>query len=111
MKIAIIDIRNARRARLVKVLDRVDTNTVFDFAEIARSEFENGGFDVALVHENNPEGDLLLNDLWDSKDVRLIFFSGGNSEAISREDDFVFVSEAELFKRLPDLVSVLSFEQ
>lgn len=110
MRIAIIDIRDARRARLAKILNRVDSNAIFDFAEISRSEFENGGFEVALIHENNSEGDLLLNDIWESKDVGLIFFSGGNSEAISREDNFVFVSEAELFNRLPDLESMLRFE-
>jgi hypothetical protein len=111
MKIAIIDIRNARRARLVNLLSRIDSNAVFDFASISRSEFENGGFEVALVHENNSEGDLLVNEAWDSKGMGMIFFSGGNSEPISREDDFLFVSEAELFNRLPDLESMLGFEQ
>ena len=110
MKIAIIDIRDYRRARLVKRLEEIDTNCVFGFAEIPRDEFENGGFNVALVHENNREGALLLNDVWKSSDVSLIFFSGGNSEAISRDGEFVFVSEEELFKRLPDLDHFLSFE-
>jgi hypothetical protein len=110
MKVAVIDNYNARRADLVENLDGVETNTVFDFAEITRSEFENGEFDVALVHESNPEAASLLNEAWESKDVRLIFFSGGYSEAISKDDDLIFVSQDELFKRLPDLSSLLGFE-
>ena len=110
MKIAVIDIRDYRRAMIVTSLGENDINSVFSFAEISQEEFENSGFDLALVHENNREGNLILNDLWVSNDVSIIFFSGGNSEAISRDGDLVFVSEEELFKRLPDLDYFLGFE-
>ena len=109
MKIVIVDNDCARRAEIVQSLDGVNNNTVFDFKEISQSNFENGEFDVALLHQNNPEAGMLLNEIWESKDVRLIFFSGGYSQAISRddEDELVYVSEGELRKRLPDLNSIL----
>lgn len=112
MKIAIIDKNNGRRKKLVKkALEGIDASTIFASAEITQCEFETSEFDIALVHENNPEGKKLLLEHWDAKNIRLIFFSGGYSEAISRDEDLVFVSEDELLKRLPDLNAMLGFKQ
>ena len=111
MKIAIIDNNNGRRKKLVKkALEGIDASTIFASAEITQCEFETSEFDIALVHENNPEGKKLLREHWDAKNIRLIFFSGGMEMPIERDGDKVYVHSDELLKRLPDLQSMLGFE-
>ena len=48
-------------------------------ASISQSEYETGGYDLALVHQGNDEG-LYIEDGWHSPGTCLVLFSGGGDQ-------------------------------
>ena len=91
MKIVIIDTNEQRREVITNIISGNKEFLVESRAHISREDFENGVYDLALVHYNNIEGPKFEGS-WDISDTKLILFSGNFIQNIAKSDDIYYAS-------------------
>lgn len=93
--VLLLDIRNDRRNRLEQALKSVDWLRVDSKPKIDRSTYEASNFDIAVVHYGNREGPL-IEDGWESKDTKVIIFSGGFTQPVAESEGTVYARASYL---------------
>ncbi len=112
IRILLIDCDDIRRNHLFVLLNRYESCFVDQKSTISKDEFEQGNYEVVLVHfGNNPEGGCIENQDWDAGRAKVILFSGGFVQDKSDYDGMLYASASyiedkeNLYKMLDEVIA------